>query len=144
MAGDDAEDRGGVADVRGKGADAVERGGKGDEAVARDAAVGWQHANDAAEAGRLANGASGVGAERGHGEVGRDGCGRASAGAAGNALRIDGIAHRAIGGVLIRGAHGKLVAVGFAEEHRARSLEPRNGRAVIRRPISLKDFGACG
>ena len=144
VAGDDAEQRGGVAHVGGEGADAIERRSEGDEAVARDAAVGGQHADHAAKAGGLADGAAGVGAERGHGEIRSHGRGRAAARAAGNALRVDGIAHRPVSRILIRRAHGELVAVELAQQHCARGFEPRDGGAVVGRPVALKDFGACG
>ena len=140
VAGDDAEQRGGVAHVGGEGADAVERRSKGDESVARDAAVGGQHADHSAKAGGLADGAAGVGAQRGHGEVGSHGCSGAAAGSAGNAIGVDGIAHGAVSGVFVRRAHGELVAVELAQEHCARGFELRDGGAVIRRLIALENF----
>ena len=134
--------RGSVANVRGKGTDAVERRGKGDKAIARDAAVGGQHANHAAKACRLANGAARIGSQRSHGQVGCHGRRRAAARAAGNPLRIDGIAHGPVSGVLVRRAHGKFVAIRLAQQHSAGRLQPGDGRAVVRGAVALKDFGA--
>ena len=142
VAGDHAEHRRGIANVCGKRADAVKRGGKSDEAVARDAAIRGQHANHAAKTGRLANGAARIGAQRGHGQVGRHGRSRAAAGAAGNALRIDGIAHRPVGRVLIRRAHGKLVAVQSCPAPPHLRLRASRRPCIVGRPIALKNLRA--
>ena len=123
--GDDAEQGGRIAHIGRERPDAVERRGEGDEPVARDASVGRQHADHSAEAGGLADGAAGVGAERGDGEVCRDGRRRSAARSAGDAVGVDGIAHGAVGRVLVRRAHGELVAVELAQQHRARRFELR-------------------
>ena len=69
MAGDHAEQVGRIAHVRGKGPHAVKRRGKRDQPVAGNAPVGGQNADNAAKAGRLANGATGVGAQGRHGQL---------------------------------------------------------------------------
>ena len=129
-----------VAHVSGERPDAVKRRRKGDQAVARDASVGGQHAHYAAKAGWLANGTAGIRAQRGHGQVGRHGRRRPAAGAAGNTLCIDRVAHRAVGRIFIGRAHGELVAIQLAQQHRARGFEPGHGRRVIGRHVALKDF----
>ena len=93
---------------------------------------------------RLADGAAGIRSERGDSHVGGDGCGRAAARTAGNALGIDGIAHRAVSGVLVRGAHRELIAVGLTENDSARSLKARNNRGVIGRMVALENLRTCG
>ena len=122
-----------------KGTDAVERGGEGDEAVAADAPVGGQQADDAAEGCGLADGAAGVGAERGRAEAGGDrGC--ASAGrASGHAVERARVADGAVGGVLVRAAHGELVAVELGEEHGARGFEPGDGGGVVGGAVAGED-----
>ena len=48
--------------------------------------------------------------------------------------------HRPIRRVLVRRAHGKLIAVELAQNHRARRFQPSHRRAVIRRNKILQNF----
>ena len=125
VAGNHAKQGGSIAHVAGEGSNAIERRSKSDESIAGDAAIGGQNANHSAEAGGLADRAAGIGAERRDGHIGRHSCGRSTAGTARNALGIDRIAHRPVGGVFVRRAHGKLVAVELAEKHGAGRLKLR-------------------
>src|SRR5882724_13201618 len=143
-AGNCLEDGGDIANVGGEGADAVERRGEGDEAVAGDAAVAAHHGGDAAEGAGLADGATGVGAERGDGKAcSNDGCG-AAAGPAGNAVERNGILDRAVGGVFVGTAHGEFVAIGFAEEDSAGGFKAFDGGGVVGGEMIFEDFGAAG
>ena len=139
MAGDDAQQRGGIAHIAGKGADTIQRGSKGDEPIARHAPVGGQHANHAAEAGRLADGAAGIRSQRAYCHVRGDRRSRTAARSARHPFRIHRIAHRAVGGVLVGRAHGELIAVELAQQHRPGCFEPGNRSGVIRRPVALQD-----
>ena len=136
--GDGAEHDGGVLDGAGKRADLVERRGERDESVARDEAVAGLQPDDAAERGRLADGAAGVGAERGDGFA-RGECGRTAArGTAGDARGVPRIAGRAKGGIFRRGPHGELIAVEPAPQDRAGLLQLRRNRRVIGRDEVLQ------
>ena len=136
------EDLGCVPYVGGERADPVERGSEGDQAVTGDASVGGQHADYAAEAGWLANRSTSIGAERGHGQIGRNrGC-RTAAGATGNSVGVYRVAYRAVGGVLVGGAHCEFIAVELAQQHRSSGLEVSHCGGVIGRVIALQDRGA--
>ena len=52
--------------------------------------------------------------------------------------------HRAVGGVLVGGAHGELVAVELAEQDGACGFELCYGGGVVGRVVALEDAGACG
>jgi hypothetical protein len=142
--GEDFEHRRGVCHTAREGTDAIQRRGEGDEPVARDAAISGQHADDTAEGSGLANGTSGVGAERGDAEASGD-RGRGTARrSAGNAVQRTRIVHRAVSRVLVGGAHRELVAVELAEQHSACGLELRYGGRVVGRMIALEDERARG
>ena len=141
VAGDDAQQRGGVAHIAGEGAHPIERGSKGDEPIPRNAPVGGQHADHAAETGRLADGAAGIAAQRAYRHVGGNGRSRSAARSARHPFRIHRIAHRAVGGVLVGRAHGELVAVELAQQHRPGGIEPGNHSGVIGRTKALQDPG---
>ncbi len=120
----------------------VERRGEGNEAVPRDASVGRHQADHAAKCRRLADGAAGVGADRGHGSSRRNRSRRPAGRAAGNARKIARIVYRVKAGVFIRRAHGELVAVGLAENDRARLLQPRHNRRVVGSDEALQNLRA--
>jgi len=54
------------------------------------------------------------------------------------------IAHGPISRILIRRAHGELIAIHLAEEHRTGRIEFRYDGRVIRRLIALKDLRSRG
>ena len=126
----------------GERADVVERRGEGDQAVARDAAVGRHQPDHAAERCRLANRAAGIGAQRRHSHSRRHRRRRTARGSAGNARQIARIVHRAVAGVLVRRAHGELVAVGLAEHDRAGGFQARHRGAVVGRNEVAQDLRA--
>ncbi len=109
----------------------VERRGEGDHAVARDAPVGRAQAAHARERRGLADRAAGVGAGGGGREPGGHRRGRAARAAAGNRALVPGVAHRAEVRGLVRRAHGELVHVGLAEQHRARGAEALDHVRVV-------------
>ena len=133
-----------VGDVAGQRAALVERGGEGDHPVARDRAVGRLQADDPAERRGLADRAAGVGADRAGREAARDRRRRAAGGAAGDAAAVPGVEHRAVGGVLVRGAHRELVHVGLAEHAGAGLGEPAHRGRRVGRPVALEDPRAGG
>ena len=107
----------------------VERGGEGDHPVARDRAVGRLEPDDPAQRGGLADRAAGVGADRPRRRAGGDRGGAAAGRAAGHARAVPRVEHRAVGGVLGRGAHRELVLVGLgraAARRRRRAARPRS------------------
>ena len=125
----------------------VERRGVGDDAVAADAAVGRLDADDAAVRGRLADRAAGIGAERAETLARGDRGGRAARRAARHALAVPGIARAAVGGVLVRRAHGELVAVELADAHRAGVEQAARDGGVVGRDEVLEDLATrrwCG
>ena len=103
----------------------IERRTERDQAVPRDAAVGRLQADHAAHRGRLANRSAGVGPERQRRDARRDGGRRSAARAAGNAIERPRVVHGTERRVLVRRAHRELVAVGLADDDRARRVEPR-------------------
>ena len=127
-----------------QGARLVEGRREGDEPVARDTAIRRFPAHETAKGGRLPHGAARVGADRqGHGARG-DRRGGSSRRPARHPRRIPGVPHRAVGRVLVRGAHAELVAVGLADDDRARVHQARDARRVIGRHETREDLRARG
>ena len=118
----------------------VERGGERDHPVARDGAVRRLQADDPAQRRGLADRAAGVGAERPRRQPGGDRRGAAARGATGDALAVPGVEHRAVGGVLVRGAHRELVLVGLPQQARAGGGQARDGGGGVRRQVALEDL----
>src|SRR5690606_28445278 len=100
----------------------------GDQPEARDAPVGGLEAVDAAPARGLADGAAGVGAQRGGGDPGGDGRGRPAAAPAGGALVVPGIARGAEDGELGGAPHAELVEVRLTDDDRAGVDQTLRGR----------------
>lgn len=102
-----------ILDRAAKGAHLVERRAKGNHAVTAHCAIRGLKAHHAAQRRRLANGATGVRAQRERDLARGDGCSGAARRAAGHALGIPGVVgaveRRALGGA----AKGKLVHVGL-------------------------------
>src|SRR5207253_11183963 len=95
--------------------DLVEAGGKGDEAVPAHAAVRRLHTDHSAQGRGLANGTTGVTAQREH-RLARGDRRSASPGApAWHPIEVPGVAGREVARVLGRAAHGELIAVRDAE-----------------------------
>ena len=128
----------------GEGADLVEGGGEGDEPVAGDPAVGRLEAGDTTEGGGLADRPAGVGPEGEGDGSGRDDGGASAAAAPRHPLRVPGVPHRAIGRVLVGGAHGELVAVGHRHRHGPGVEQPSQGGAGVGRDEALEDPRAGG
>ena len=124
MPGNHAQQRGSIAHIARERPDAIERRSKGDQSIARDTPIGGQNADHSAEACGLADRSAGIRAQRRDGHIRGNRRRRTAAGSARNALSIDRIAHRAIGRVLVRRTHRKLVAIEFAQQHGAGSLKP--------------------
>ena len=138
--GNGLQNGGNIFHIVGKRADTIERGSERDQAVARNAAVAAHHRGNAAERSGLADGASGIGAERGDGQPrGNRGSG-SSAGATGNAVHRMRIFHRAVGGVFIGAAHGEFVAICFAEDYRACLFQALDRSSVVGRDIVFENF----
>ena len=122
----------------------IERGGEGDHPEARDRAVGRLQPDDPAQRRGLADRAAGVGADRPWRQAPGDRRGRAAGGAARNPPAVPRVAHRPVGGVLVRRPHRELVHVGLAEQPRAGVGEPANRGRRVRRPVALEDPRARG
>ena len=135
-----AQHQGRVGDVARQRPRLVERGGERDHPVARDRAVGRFQADDPAQRRGLADRAAGVGAERPRRQPGGDRRGAAARGAAGDARAVPGVEHRAVGGVLVGGAHRELVLVGLPEQARAGRGQARDGGGGVRRQVALEDL----
>ncbi len=141
MAGDDLEEQGGILDRGGERPDLVQAGREGDEAVAGHQAVGGLDPDHPAQGGRLADGAAGVGAEGQGGEPGGNGGGAATAGPSGHPAEIVGVAGGTKGGVLGAAAHGELVEVGLADDHRPGCPQALDDRGVVGRQPAGQDAG---
>ncbi len=76
---------------------------------------GWLKTNDATAGGGLADRCAGVAAQSGHGQPIRDGGARATAGAAGMALMIPGIAYSTVMRIAAGGAIGQFVQISLAQ-----------------------------
>ena len=135
---------GGVCNILCQWADAIERGSEGNKPVSGYASVCWHHAGDAAAGSRLANRASRIGSQRRDGQSGCYGGSRAAARASGDPVKGNWIPYRAVCRVLVRAAHGKLVAVGLAEDHGTGLLEAFDGGGIVGRDVGLEDLGAAG
>ncbi len=143
VSGDHLQEQRRVGDRVRERADLVERAGEGDQAVTRNPAVRRLQADDAAEPGRLADRAAGVGAE-GEGHLaGRDGRRRAAAGAAGDSIEVPRVARHLEGTVLGGRAHGELVHVRLADQHRVRAAQAPDDVRVVWRHKSCKDLAAA-
>ena len=59
-------------------------------------------------------------------------------------IERDRIAHGPVGGIFVGAAHGKFVAIGFAQHHRSRLFETLDGGGVVGRAVALEDAGAAG
>src|SRR6185369_4763518 len=113
VAGDHAESDRGVVDRLAEYANLIERRREGDEPEATHATVRRLHADDAAKRRRLAHRSTGLGAKRDGDDARRDGCGRATRRATGDAVGGDGILRRSVYTVLGGRAHRELVHVGL-------------------------------
>ncbi len=142
--GDRLQHDGAVLDVAGHRTDLIEGGGEGDDAVAADPAIGRLEADDAAVRGRLADRAAGIGSQRGRGLAGGDAGGAGAGGSAGHGVEVPGVLHRPVGAVFVGAAHGELVHVQLADDHRAALLQPGHGGAVVGRHEALKDLRGAG
>ena len=144
-AGDDVE-----AESRNRGTeraerpDVIERAGEGGQSIARNAAIGRGDADHSAEGSGLTDGTAGIGAEREHGRSLRDGSGRSTAGAAGDSIGRDRIAHGTEGRIFIGRSHGELVAVGFSDDDAAGLLDARDGGRVVRRDVIGEQARSAG
>ena len=132
--------RAGVADAPREGADGVQRRRERDQAVAADPTVRRLQPDDAAERRRLAHAATGVGSQRPHRLAGRHRGGGPAARATRHPVEVPRVVHRPVRGVLVRGAHRELVAVGLADEHRTGARQSRPRRRVVRRHVALEDL----
>ena len=130
--------------VSGEGADMVERTGEGRQPIARNPPVGGGDAHHPAEGSRLADGASGIGAERHHGGALRHGGGRSAARSAGNAIGRHGIPHRPECRVFGGRTHGELIAVGLADDQAAGLFHADHRGGVVGRDVIGQHFGAAG
>ncbi len=137
--GDRVEERRRVADVTGERPDLVERAGEGDDPVAGDAAVRRLEPDDPGQRRRLADRAARVGPDPEGDMAGRDRDRRAAAAATGDRVEVPGVAHRAVGAVLVRRAHRELVHVRLAEDHRPGIAEPLGDVGVVWRDVALED-----
>ncbi len=140
---DDLVQQRGVEDGARDRAGLVERVGHRDQPVARDPAVGRLGPDRAGHRPRLADRATGVGADRERRHEGGDRRGGAAAGAAGDAVEVPRVAGRAVGRVLGGGAHRELVHVGLAEDREPGLLELADHRGVVRRDPALEDLRAA-
>ena len=102
VAGDDAQQGGGVGRGAAKRADLIERRREGDDAPARHAAVGGTQADQAAKRRGLAHAAASVGAQSTVGQPGGHGRSAAAATAAGNSFRVPRVARCEVSRVLGR------------------------------------------
>ncbi len=133
-----------VGHAAGKGADLVQRRGKGHQPPAADPAVGGLDADDAAQGRRLAHAAARIGAQGAKGQARRHRGRAAAAGAARHAAQIPGIVRGKIGRVLGGRAHGELVGVGLAQDHRPGGPQFLNDGGAKGRHIVLQDARAAG
>ena len=130
--------------VRAKRADVIERAGECHQAVARNAAVGRRDAHYAAEGRRLPNGSAGIGSQRDHGRSLRHCRSRTAARSSRHAIERHRIPHRSKRGVFVRGAHGELVAIGFADDDAAGLFQAHHRGGVVRRDVMLQQARAAG
>ena len=122
----------------------VERRGESDHPPARHHAVGGFQARQAAQRGGLADRTAGIGRSRGRCEP-RGHCGRrAPRRTAGNAADVPRVLHRPVVGGLVRRAHGELVHVGLAEDHRAGGIAAFDHRRVVGRDEVVEHPRAAG
>ena len=142
--GDRGVQQRGVHDRAGAGTGLVERRGERDEAVARDRAVRRLDPDGARDGRRLADRPARVRADGERGLERGEGCRRAAAGAARDALEVPRVARGAVRGVLGGRAHGELVHVGLAEDDDVGGAQPLDHGRVVRRPPALEDAGAAG
>ena len=120
----------------------LERAGEGNDAEARDGAVRGHQTNEATEGGGLSNRATRIGTERPRSKPCCDDCGRATRRAAGHARLVPRIACRAIGRVLGRGAHRKLVEVRLAETDEPSRIATSHDIGILERNEALEDLRA--
>ena len=102
-------------DGAGERANAIELGRKRDDAIYADTVERGFEANDAAKSGWDADGTAGIAADAAIAKAGGYGCGRATAGASGNAREIPRIVDGAEVRVVACNAVGEFVHVGLAE-----------------------------
>ena len=115
--------------------DPVERRGIGDQAVARHASVAGHSARERRRTTPAAESSRPYRCQRATARSCGDGRCRASARAAGNAVGRHRIAHRTVGGILVRTAHGEFVAVRLAEDNRSGAFQPRDGSRIVWRLV---------
>src|ERR687890_408732 len=143
VAGDGLQEKSGVAHVTGHRSDLVQGRGERDEPVARDPPIGRLEAHNAAQSGGAPHRTARIRAQGPPTLARGDRRRRAPGGASGHPAEVPGIARRAVGGVLRRGAHRELVAVGLADhDHVLAVVEQRRG--VVDRLEVLEYLRAAG
>ena len=143
-AGDGVEQKRGIADGFGEGADLVERRGESDEPETRDAAVGRLEAHAAAERGRLADRAAGIRAERGEGLIRRDDRRGAAARAARDAGRVPRVMRVADTRSFPSNNPWRIHPVRSAERNGAGGAQFADDRGVVIGSVAAQDFRAAG
>ena len=125
--------------------DLIQRRTVSNQPVTGHRAVGRLHPHRSAVGCRLSDGAAGVGAKRIN-TLSRGHCSRRAAGRpARHMLCVPGISGHTVGGCFRRGTHGKLIHVGLAQDHRARSLQIQHClRRVGGHKIAEYSGSACG
>src|SRR5579875_714993 len=116
MAGDHAEDGGGIANGARERAHVIEGETQGLHAVAADHAVSRLEAGDSTKGCRDANGAAGIGTERGEDESGGDGGAGTAARSAGAVCEIAGVVYDPVVGIFGGDAVGQLMKIQFADD----------------------------
>ena len=144
VTGDQVENRGGIPHGAGKRANLVQRGRERHEAVPGDASVGRFEADHAAERRGLADGAAGIGTERGDRFKRGDRRGRPARGAARHAVEVPRVRGALVRAVLAGGAHGELVHVGAAEQDASGGFQFAGHEGIVRGDEALQDLRGAG
>src|SRR5208337_974833 len=115
-----------------------------DYSTGAHAAVGWLQPHDAAVSGRQANGTSGVGADRGESQSGRNAGGRASRRTSSNAPRAPRIVDLAKEADHRTAAIGEFMQVLLAQNDGARAAETPDNFGVFSRSAIFEQRAGCG
>ncbi len=124
------EDQRGVFRRAGHDAGLVQAGGERDHAPARCLPISWLDAGDSGKCRRFADRAAGIGRRCGGRDARGHRCGRSARTSAGHRGLVPRVQHVAVVAILVRRAHGKLVAVQFAEANHAGAAEVLDDRRV--------------
>ncbi len=122
----------------------IERRSKRNQPIPRHPSISRLQSDHAAKRRRLPNRSASIGAQRRHRHVRGHRRRRSTGRSARHAALVARIMHRAIRRVLRGRAHGKLIAIKLAQNHRARRFQASHRRAVIRRNEIVENLRTGG